>query len=100
MRLNSEQVSTVLNLARQVMGEDVTVSVFGSRLDDDRRGGDLDLVVEAAHRPTLLQRAELKLRLEDALAIPVDIVARARGSAPTPFQALAMARGVRLEHAQ
>jgi len=97
MRLTPEQIATVLAVAHEVMGDDASVSVFGSRLDDHRRGGDLDLLLETAQRPTLLQRAELKLRLEAALDMPVDVVARARGSAPTPFQALAMARSTRLE---
>lgn len=97
MRLTPEQIATVLSIVREVMGEDVTVSVFGSRLDDDRHGGDLDVLVETAERAPLLQRAELKLGLETALDIPVDIVARARDAEPTPFQVLAMARASRLE---
>lgn len=97
MRLSPEQIATVLSIAHEVMGDDVTVSVFGSRLDDDRRGGDLDVLVETAERRPLLQRAELKLRLEAALEIPVDILACARNTEATPFQALAIARAVRLE---
>lgn len=97
MRLNRQQIATVLNIAHEVMGEDAIVSVFGSRLDDNRRGGDLDVLVETAQRPPLLQRAELKLRLETALDMPVDIVARGRDTVPTAFQALAMARAIRLE---
>lgn len=97
MRLAPQQIATILKVTREVLGDDAAVSVFGSRLDDDRRGGDLDILVETARRPPLLQRAELKLRLETALELPVDIVARARGAEPTPFQALAMAHAVRLE---
>lgn len=97
MRLNRQQIATVLSIAHEVMGDDATVTIFGSRLDDSRRGGDLDVLVETAQRPPLLQRAELKLRLETALDMPVDIVARGRDAVPTPFQALAMARAMRLE---
>lgn len=97
MRLNRNEIATVLSITHEVLGEDAIVSVFGSRLDDDRRGGDLDVLVEAAQRPSLLQRAELKLRLETALGLPVDIVARARDANPTPFQTLAIAHAVRLE---
>ncbi|MGC9455956.1 MAG: nucleotidyltransferase family protein [Halothiobacillaceae bacterium] len=97
MRLNHQQAAVVLANAREILGDDTTVAVFGSRLDDSRRGGDLDLLVEATQRPTLLQRAELKLRLEQALGMPVDVITRARGTQPTPFQTLAMLRGIRLE---
>lgn len=97
MRLTSEQIAQILSLSRQIVGGDVSVSVFGSRLDDGRRGGDLDLLIEADHRPTLLQRAELKSRLEAEMQMPVDIVGRQRGGDPRAFEAIAMARGVRLE---
>jgi len=46
MRLNPEQVTTIRNAVRQLAGEEATVHVFGSRLDDTLRGGDIDLLVE------------------------------------------------------
>jgi predicted nucleotidyltransferase len=97
MRLTRYQIMTILDTTHDIMGHDARVIVFGSRLDDQRRGGDLDLVVETATRPALLQCAELKLRLENTLQMPVDIVARARNDEPSAFQRLAMACGTELE---
>jgi len=34
---------------RKVSGEDAQVRIFGSRLDDEARGGDVDLLIECAH---------------------------------------------------
>jgi predicted nucleotidyltransferase len=43
---DAERVAIKLS-AQDVFGAEVSVRVFGSRLDDDRRGGDIDLYVEA-----------------------------------------------------
>lgn len=46
MRLTENQIQTILQLARQVAGRQSRVRVFGSRLDDMARGGDIDLMLE------------------------------------------------------
>ena len=46
MRLTSQQILAIRNLAGQVAGEKARVRVFGSRLDGATRGGDLDLMIE------------------------------------------------------
>jgi len=48
MRLTDHQVQAIRQLARQVAGSQSRVRVFGSRLDDDAHGGDLDLMLELA----------------------------------------------------
>lgn len=46
MRLTDSQIQIILQLAHQVAGSQSRVRVFGSRLDDAARGGDLDLMLE------------------------------------------------------
>lgn len=46
MRLSDVQVSAIKAAATAAFGDDVVVRLFGSRVDDDRRGGDIDLYVE------------------------------------------------------
>lgn len=46
MRLTDDQIKTVRQLAQQVGGRQSRVRVFGSRLDDAAKGGDLDLMLE------------------------------------------------------
>jgi predicted nucleotidyltransferase len=46
MRLTDDQIQTIRQSARQIGGEQSRVRVFGSRLDDSARGGDLDLMLE------------------------------------------------------
>lgn len=57
MRLTDHQAKAIMQLAHEVAGERAQVRVFGSRLDDDARGGDLDLMLELfepAANPALL----------------------------------------------
>ena len=80
MRLSPAQTDVILSCVRQQYGADATVMLFGSRLDDSARGGDVDLLVDTAGPPTLHQRALATLALEQALNLPVDILAQQRGT--------------------
>jgi len=46
MRLTELQIQTIRQLALDFAGSRSRVRVFGSRLDDGARGGDLDLMLE------------------------------------------------------
>lgn len=46
MRLSSGYTRTILATARRQFGDDVVVWLFGSRVSDSRRGGDIDLLVD------------------------------------------------------
>jgi uncharacterized protein len=59
MRLTSDQVLTILGTASRLLGEAAVVYLFGSRLDDRARGGDVDLLIETPQGLTLLERARL-----------------------------------------
>ena len=57
MRLTDAQAQAIKQFAHQIAGEHAHVRVFGSRLDDNARGGDLDLLLELdepAATPALL----------------------------------------------
>lgn len=57
MRLTDDETQAIKQLAHQIAGEHVHVRVFGSRLDDNARGGDLDLMLELpepADNPALM----------------------------------------------
>jgi len=46
MRLTDYETQAIRKIAHQVGGEQSRVRVFGSRLDDTARGGDIDLMLE------------------------------------------------------
>lgn len=51
MRLTPDYVATVKAVASEVFGADTVVRLFGSRADDSKRGGDVDLHVEVTRKP-------------------------------------------------
>ena len=57
MRLTNEQREIIKHQAVECFGARVEVRLFGSRLDDDARGGDIDLYIE-----TELPRSEARER--------------------------------------
>ena len=46
MRLSPEQIYAIKHLAAECFGDRTVVYLFGSRVDDNKRGGDIDLYVE------------------------------------------------------
>ncbi|MBM4200093.1 MAG: nucleotidyltransferase domain-containing protein [Gammaproteobacteria bacterium] len=46
MRLSTAQQRVLKNTIRRLFGENTRVLVFGSRVDDSRRGGDFDVFVD------------------------------------------------------
>lgn len=96
MRLTELQRTIIRQTVARIVGPDARVILFGSRLNDSARGGDLDLLVESDVLQNLMQRSRIKLALESSLAMPADIVAIKRGTPPTAFQRIALATGVPL----
>ncbi|MDZ7853693.1 MAG: nucleotidyltransferase domain-containing protein [Halomonas sp.] len=99
MRLSDEQIAIIKRTAAEVFGDEVGVSLFGSRLEDDTRGGDIDLLVESPREienkveKTLTLTARLQLRIGDR---PIDILVIDPSTALNPVHRHAMQTGQRL----
>ena len=69
MRLSADQARAIVAVATELAGPDARVRLFGSRLNDAVRGGDIDLLVECARpiqRPLWLA-AQISARLQRSL---------------------------------
>ncbi len=47
MRLQQTEISKIIEFANVTFGEGISLYLFGSRVDDNLRGGDIDLLVES-----------------------------------------------------
>jgi len=95
MRLTQTQHQCILQATHQNFGDDANVWLFGSRVDDTRRGGDIDLYVETAQASTLLSVLRCKIALEESLDLPVDLVVKEPGK-NKPIYQIAKKQGVQL----
>lgn len=98
MRLTREEAETIRTVLRRAFGTDSQVWLFGSRTDDARAGGDIDLYVETPLSQGLVEAkldalGELRKALGDQR---FDLVVRPLQQQPTAFQKLAKAQGVPL----
>jgi predicted nucleotidyltransferase len=96
MRLNTDQQAFVRDTVATIVGEPMRIYVFGSRLKDGSRGGDLDLFIEGRVKISMLKRARIKLSLEAQLRMPVDVISAQSESPLTAFQEIARMQGVLL----
>jgi predicted nucleotidyltransferase len=92
MRLDNKEIEIVRTVVEKCLGKGSKVRVFGSLLDDSKRGGDLDLLVESDDPVDAIHRADLKLDLEEKLDLPLDIIFLEKGKKRTAFQELAYSR--------
>ena len=64
MRLAKEQIIIIKHCVAIVFGENAKVYLFGSRVDDTKKGGDIDLYLEVDDRQSVFEK---KLTLLSAL---------------------------------
>jgi predicted nucleotidyltransferase len=98
MRLGPGEIEAILQAALAAFGERATVRVFGSRVHDHLRGGDLDLYLEVEPGQATIAN---EMRFRDLIERPldelkVDIVLHERGRPLGPIDEIARRDGVRL----
>lgn len=68
MRLQSHEIQTIIRVAKDIYGEGVAVYLFGSRVDDTKRGGDIDLLIRTiGKKKGVLARIRMISRLKQCL---------------------------------
>ncbi len=97
MRLQAQQIHTIKEQISAVFGADAAVWLFGSRVNDDQAGGDIDIFVDTPQPCGLKQIVQAKAILTCSLGLPVDVVLRAPGRDPGAIAQIAQLNGQRLQ---
>jgi predicted nucleotidyltransferase len=95
MRLTPDQAEAIRSSVHLHMGMQSRIWLFGSRVDDKRRGGDVDLYVEPESTPALMDCLRCKVALADALHLNVDLIVQQPGC-DLPIYRIARHHGVPL----
>jgi predicted nucleotidyltransferase len=99
MRITPEQVAVIRSNAALLAGGDARVWLFGSRVDDESRGGDVDLLLELdapVEEPAQLA-ARLAAKVSRAMnGRKVDVLIKAPNLRLLPIHTVALTEGVRL----
>ncbi len=99
MRLSPHHALAIRQLGTQLAGEHARVWLFGSRVRDDARGGDVDLLLELdadVAEPAQLA-ANLAARVSRSMdGRRVDVLIKAPNLMHLPIHTVALAEGVRL----
>lgn len=103
MRVTPEQIKVFDAFAHRYFGDDARLWLFGSRVDDRRKGGDYDFLVETAlsdaddiieRKIALLAELQSTAQFEDE---KIDIVVKRRASTfEMPIYEVAKHEGVRI----
>jgi predicted nucleotidyltransferase len=99
MRLTSGQIDSIKYVGRAVLGDQVRVILFGSRVDDAKKGGDIDLLFETdvavPNRVATIGRlyVELIRKLGDR---KIDVLLKDPLTAPAPVFDIARKTGIQL----
>lgn len=96
MRLTDQQIQTIRQLLHDGFGAHAQVRVFGSRTDDNRTGGDIDLLVELPEKVPLAREISVSAKLEHQLGQVVDVITTWPDQPYRPIVELARLTGIRL----
>ena len=77
MRITENEISAIKSLAKKNFGNGTLVFLFGSRIDDDKKGGDIDLFITNKEKSKLTISCKIEFLTELKLLIgeqKIDVV--------------------------
>jgi predicted nucleotidyltransferase len=61
MRVNNNDIKAIKEVTSAIFGETARIRLFGSRTDDKKKGGDIDLLIEYNQKISRLEQYQLKI---------------------------------------
>jgi predicted nucleotidyltransferase len=74
VRLTYKEKEIIKSECKKIFGE-CEIYIFGSRIDDNKQGGDIDIYIIPKNKDNLFsKKAKLRFFLEEKLFKPVDVI--------------------------
>ncbi len=100
MRLTPYQKIVIIQAIKRCLGQNTRIWLFGSRVDDKKRGGDIDLLIEIetpCYKKSWQIKAIIRLDIEKQLGEQkIDLLLRTRADPILPIHLIAKETGVEL----
>lgn len=84
MRLSEEERKAICTVLRRA-DPNATIMLFGSRTDDARRGGDIDIYFETEKLLTIDEEIRLELALENVCETKIDLLIKTPDRSDRPI---------------
>jgi len=97
VRLSTAIKDQIIQYARHYFGDDIRIYLFGSRVDDDKKGGDIDILIENNKDMDMqIQIAFLKDIYKHVTQRKVDLLVKSPSTTDKPVFHTARREGVLL----
>ncbi|MCX7100560.1 MAG: nucleotidyltransferase domain-containing protein [Methylobacter sp.] len=89
MRLTAYEVNAIKESAQEAFGPAVEVFLFGSRVDDEKKGGDIDLYIKAKTGNDIYHKIKFLVKLEQKIGEQkIDVILAVDKNRPIEQQAI------------
>jgi predicted nucleotidyltransferase len=101
MRLTILERNLIIQTIYNVFGQDVKIWLFGSRVDDSKRGGDIDLYVEVMQpfaqcwQKKIAVLTSLQIQLDDQ---KIDLIVHCLNDKEYPINQIAKKTGIQINY--
>ena len=98
MRLTKQQIKCLIEATHESFGDSSDIWLFGSRVDDSKKGGDIDLYIETdLESGTVMAKLKMRELLWPSFGDQkIDILVRSRKGSPSPLHEIAKSTGQKL----
>ena len=98
MRLEDDVIESIVQLVKRHFHNDADVYLFGSRVDDTKYGGDIDLYIESCSvRYPVKSKIAFKLALYEVIGEQkIDVVFHDKNLPLQPIHEIALSEGIKL----
>jgi predicted nucleotidyltransferase len=89
MRLSEYEIQSIKKAAEEIFGPNVQVYLFGSRTDDKKKCGDIDLYIKSESKNAFTQKIKFLVSLEKKIGEQkIDVVLATDETRPIEQQAI------------